>query len=77
MNKTSNFAEWRERLNTLGFGELWSELFHPGSPLAFLAAQGLRVAQPVLGAFTDDSGAAALSALADRLECPPPGKTGA
>ncbi|MEK7312430.1 MAG: hypothetical protein AAB382_10685 [Chloroflexota bacterium] len=70
MNKTSNFAEWRKRLNALGFGEMWDELFLPGSPLAFLTAQGLRVAQPLLGAFTDDTELDAITALADRLEAP-------
>ncbi|MBM4422100.1 MAG: hypothetical protein FJ030_01750 [Chloroflexi bacterium] len=68
MNKTSIFAEWRGRLNALGFGDFFAELFRPGSPLAFLTAQGLRVAQPTLGAFADDSGLAAIAALADRLE---------
>lgn len=60
----------RKELNSLGFGELWAELFRPGSPLAFLTAQSLRLAQPVLGAFTTDSGLAALTAMADRLEGP-------
>lgn len=70
MNKTSIFAEWSERLSALGFGEFFAELFRPGSPLAFLTAQGLRVAHPVIGAFADDSGLAAIAALADRLEAP-------
>lgn len=62
----------RKGLNSLGFGELWDELFRPGSPLAFLTAQSLRLAHPVLGAFTTDSGLAALTAMADRLEGPDP-----
>ena len=64
----STLESVHEQINALGFGEMWSELFRPGSPLAFLTAQGLRVAQPVIGAFTDDSGLAALATLADRLE---------
>ncbi len=60
----------QERLDSLGFGDFWRELFRPGSPLAFLTAQGLRVAQPVLGAFTDQAGLGALNALADQLEAP-------
>ena len=59
---------WREQLAAMGLGELWAELFRPGSPLAFLSAQGLRVAQPALGAFVDEAALAALIALADRLE---------
>lgn len=67
----SNLKSAQERLDSLGFGGFWRELFRPGSPLAFLTAQGLRVAQPVVGAFTDRSGLSALDALADRLEAPP------
>ncbi len=70
VNKKSIFESIREPLNRLGFGELWAELFCPGSPLAFLTAQGLRVAQPTLGAFTGEAGLAAIGALADRLEAP-------
>jgi len=70
VNKKSNSETVQERLRALGLDELWAELFRPGSPLAFLTAQGLRVAQPMLGAFTDTSGLAALSAWADRLEAP-------
>lgn len=65
-----NLKSAQERLDSLGFGEFWRELFRPGSPLAFLTAQGLRVAQPMLGAFTDEAGLSALDVLADRLEAP-------
>jgi hypothetical protein len=70
VNKESSVESLRKGLNSLGFGELWDELFRPGSPLAFLTAQSLRLAHPVLGAFTTDSGLAALTAMADRLEGP-------
>ncbi len=39
-----------------------------GEPLAFLAAQGLYVAQPILGLFASE---ADVAALARRLEEPP------
>jgi hypothetical protein len=71
LNKESS-VNLRKRLNSLGFGEFWDEIFRPGSPLAFLTAQGLRIAQPVLGAFTTRSGLADLTALADQLEGPEP-----
>jgi hypothetical protein len=64
----SSLKSAQTHLDSLGFGDFWRELFRPGSPLAFLTAQGLRVAQPVLGAFADPSGMRALEALADRLE---------
>lgn len=68
MNGLSPLAQWRERLQALGLAGLWDELMRPGSPPAFLAAQGLRVAQPVLGAFASQAALARLGALADRLE---------
>jgi len=64
------FQHWQERFESLGLGELWRELTRPGSPTAFLAAQGLRIAQPALSVFTDEAGAAALASLAARLEGP-------
>ena len=70
VNKESIFGAPRRWLAGLGLGDLWDELLRPGSPLAFLTAQGLRVAQPVLGAFTDAAGLAALAAWADQLEGP-------
>jgi hypothetical protein len=72
VNKESSVESLRKGLNSLGFGELWEELFRPGSPLAFLTAQGLRVAQPVLTAFTTQPGMTKLEALAERLEGPEP-----
>ncbi|MEK7277774.1 MAG: hypothetical protein AAB427_10530 [Chloroflexota bacterium] len=63
-----SFQNWRERIRSLGLGELWDELLRPGSPLAFIAAQGLRAAHPVLGVFTDADALAKLTALADQLE---------
>jgi hypothetical protein len=66
----SGLKSAQAHLDSLGFGDFWRELFRPGSPLAFLTAQGLRVAHPMLGAFTDPSGLSALEALADRLEAP-------
>jgi hypothetical protein len=70
VNKGSSVESLRRALNSLGFGEFWEELFHPGSPLALLTAQSLRLTQPVLSAFTTDSGLAALMAMADRLDGP-------
>jgi hypothetical protein len=72
VNKESSVESLRKGLNSLGFGELWEELFRPGSPLAFLTAQGLRVAQPVLTAFTTQLGITELDSLAERLEGPEP-----
>lgn len=63
-----SFQNWRERIRSLGLGELWDELFRPGSPLAFVAAQGLRAAHPVLGALAEEGTLQKLTALADRLE---------
>lgn len=63
-----SFQNWQERIRSLGLGELWDELFCPGSPLAFVAAQGLRAAHPVLGAFAEEGALQELYALADRLE---------
>jgi len=63
-----SFQNWQERIRSLGLGELWDELLRPGSPLAFVAAQGLRAAHPVLDVFTGADALARLSALADQLE---------
>ena len=63
-----SFQHWRERIRSLGLGELWDELLRPGSPLAFVAAQGLRAAHPVLGAFAQEGALQKLYTLADRLE---------
>jgi hypothetical protein len=68
MNEFSAFKRVRDHLNTLGLGEMVDELLRPGSPLAFLAAQALRVAQPTVGAFTATTTLAALTRLADELE---------
>ena len=62
---------WRAQFERLGLGELWLELARPGSPFAFLMAQGLRIAQPTLGAFTAASTLETISRLADQLEGPP------
>lgn len=62
------FQNWQERIRSLGLGELWDELFRPGSPLAFVAAQGLRAAHPILGALAEEGALQKLYALADRLE---------
>ena len=58
-------------MGELGLDQLWAEIFQPGSPLAFLTAQGLRVAQPMLSAFTSSAGLSAVETLAQRLESPP------
>jgi hypothetical protein len=71
VNKKTSFEAGQELLQSTGFGALWAEVFHPGSPLAFLTAQGLRVAAPVLGAFATAAGLSALESLAARLEAPP------
>ncbi len=63
-----SFQNWQERIRSLGLGELWDELLRPGSPLAFVAAQGLRAAHPVLGAFAEEGALQKLYALANRLE---------
>ena len=62
------FQNWQERIRSLGLGELWDELLRPGSPLAFVAAQGLRAAHPALSAFAEEGALQTLYALADRLE---------
>jgi len=53
------------RISELGLGELFDDLLQPGTPLAFLGAQLLFVAGPVMSAFTDGD---KLEALAVRLE---------
>ncbi len=63
-----SFQNWRERIRSLGLGELWDELLRPGSPLAFVAAQGLRAAHPALSAFAEEGTQQKLYALADQLE---------
>ncbi len=68
MNEFSVWSRWRDHLNTLGLGELVDELIRPGSPLAFIAAQALRVAQPSLSAFADEASLTSLAKLADHLE---------
>ncbi|MBI5291945.1 MAG: hypothetical protein HY872_08730 [Chloroflexi bacterium] len=68
MKQKLAWQHWRERWNALGLSELADELLRPGSPLAFLAAQGLRVAQPLLSSFADPAAPGSLAALADRLE---------
>jgi len=70
VNKRASLESGQKLLNETGFGAFWAELFRPGSPLAFLTAQGLRVAGPVLGAFTTQDGLTQLEALATRLEAP-------
>lgn len=62
---------WRAQFERLGLGELWAELARPGSPFAFLLAQGLRVAQPTLGVFAAASTLETISQLADQLEGTP------
>ena len=69
-NEMNVFQHWQERFESLGLGELWHELARPGSPTAFLAAQGLRLIQPALSAFTDEAGVTAIASLAARLEGP-------
>ncbi len=68
MNKKASLETGQNLLHETGFGEFWAELFQPGSPLAFLTAQALRVAEPVLGAFTTPTALANLEQLAGRLE---------
>jgi hypothetical protein len=71
VNKKIGLESGQNLLPETGFESLWAEVFQPGSPLAFLTAQGLRVAAPVLGVFTTATGMSALESLADRLEKPP------
>ena len=68
MNEFSVWSRFRDHLNTLGLGEVVDELLRPGSPLAFIAAQAMRVAQPTLGAVADDSALASFARFADQLE---------
>jgi len=62
------FEHWPAQFQRLGLGEFWVELTRPGSPFAFLMAQGLRLAQPTLGVFTTTSTLGTISRLADQLE---------
>ncbi len=75
MNKKASLETGQKLLEETGFGPFLAELFRPGSPLAFLTAQGLRVAQPVLGAFTTPAGLNSLEAWATHLEAAPFGDT--
>jgi hypothetical protein len=68
MNEFSVLSRWRDHLNTLGVGEMLDELFRPGSPVTFIAAQLLYVARPSLSAFAADSSLTSLMKLAEQLE---------
>lgn len=68
MSRKNAYDSFQQRLQALPVSDLWIEVLQPGSPLAFLAAQGLRVAQPLLNVFTDT---VALESVADRLEQSP------
>jgi hypothetical protein len=71
VNKKSGVRAGQQLFAELGLDELWAEIFQPGSPLAFLTAQSLRVAQPVLSVFMTPVGSASLHSLANRLEAAP------